>query len=70
MRGPGSDEPNAIKDQSLITGRKGATYIKQVGGDASQLYPVKNGGGMGKRWAMLKWGTQRFEAVLMQDAEV
>ena len=70
MRGPGSDKPTSIKDHSLITGRKEATYIKQVGGDASQLYPVKNGGGVGKCWAMLKWRTQSFEAVLMQDAEV
>ena len=28
MRGPGSDKPNSIKDQSLITGGEGATKIR------------------------------------------
>ena len=61
MRGPGSDEPNSIKDQSLITGRKRATYIKQVGGGMQVNFTLsKMEGGGGKMLGYAEGGHTTF----------
>ena len=56
----------AIRDWSLITGRRGLKNRR--GGGQVKFYPHEKGGGANKVLAMLKWGHNKFWGSLYAEA--